>query len=137
MIENKTTKYIIFTIALIMLIAAVIWTISIGQNDELKKVADRINAYGYRFRGEDIYILGESRDVSIISLLDEGDIRDAVAASVAAGFASDIHAIGDVVVMLIQVDDDGNVITIYLRDGEIELCFVRNIDTEEVKMLGA
>lgn len=123
-------------VAMMLLVVAIVWSSSIGTRDELQKIAEEINAFGYNFEGEDIYVLGESGDTSIATMLNGDDLDSIISASKEAGFPSDVDAVGDYVVLLIQVDENNNIITLFLRNGVIELGFVQNVDTQAIRVLG-
>ena len=100
-------------IAVGIIIAAAVWSIIISQNDPLEAVAAELNAHGYSMRGDELYILGE----------DAAETELIVSAAKQAGFAADIDRRGEVSILLYQFEK--GVRTIYLIDGEIELCFIQ------------
>lgn len=134
-VKSKRARTVLMIVALALLMAAVVWGTFLNGDDELKLLADRINEYGYELTRDDIYIVGETRDTSISDILAGQELDECVAASKAAGFPSDVNAVGDVVLMLVELDNY-DVITVYLRDADIELCFVQNITSGEVSPLG-
>ena len=130
---SNRTKLILFGIALVLLVIAAVWSVQIAKDDALAHLAEELNAFGYSLTGEDIYVLGESRSTTIAAVLAGTDLTEAVAASRAAGFPSDINAEGDIVAMLARTET--GVITIYLRNEAIELCFIQT-DEGNVLQLG-
>ena len=122
-------------IAMALLLAAVIWGSFLNKNDEFDVIADMLNSYGYSVRGSDIYVVGETRDTSIAALLAGQDLTECVRAGRAAGFSSDTEKIGDIVLMLVELEDK-DVITLYLCNTVPELVFVQSITTGEVRALG-
>ena len=97
---SNRTKLILFGIALVLLVIAAVWSVQIAKDDALAHLAEELNAFGYSLTGEDIYVLGESRSTTIAAVLAGTDLTEAVAASRAAGFPSDVNAEGDIVAML-------------------------------------
>ena len=118
---SNRTKLILLGVAVLLLVIAGVWSVQLAENDVLAHLAEELNAFGYTLEGEDIYVLGESRGTSIAEVLEGTDLTEAIAASRAAGFPSDVEAVGDIVAMLAKTED--GVVTLYLRDEAIELCF--------------
>ena len=117
-----------------LLALAILLSLDIARNDPLADLAKQINAYGYDFTAEDFYVLGGAQDTSIAALLGEqgADLADAIAASKACGFPSDVNAAGDITALLANADE--GVVTIYLRDGTIELCFLQGANGESLPL---
>lgn len=132
---SNRTKLILFGIAVLLLILAAIWSVRLAENDVLAHLAEELNAFGYSLAGEDIYVLGESHGTSIAEVLEGMDLTEAVAASRASGFPSDVDAAGNIVAML--ANTDAGVITLYLRDEAIELCFIQTDDGRILPLGGA
>ena len=124
---SNRTKFILLGLAAVLLVVAAVWSV------QLAHLAEELNAFGYSLEGEDIYVLGESRGISIAEVLAGTDLTEAVAASRAAGFPSDVNAVGDIVAML--ANTEAGVITLYLRNEAIELCFIQT-DEGQVLPLG-
>lgn len=129
---KRHTRTMLTLIAVGIIIAAAIWRTQIAKNDPLEDIARQINEYGYALKGDDIYILGAEADSSIRQMLalneaDE-DIALLVDASRAAGFAADVDKQGEINVLL--APQDNGVITIYLINGQIELCFIQTEEGE-------
>ena len=107
--------------------AFIVWSSIISKNDPLEAVAAELNAHGYSMRGDDLYILGGKADSTIREVLDGSiDAAEAelmVSAAEQAGFAADMDRRGEVSILLYQCEK--GVMTIYLIDGEIELCFIQ------------
>ena len=114
-------------IAVGIIIAAAVWSIIISKNDPLEAIANELNAHGYSMRGDELYILGGKADATIREVLAQGEDAGAeeliAAAARQAGFAADIDRRGEITILLYQCDK--GVMTIYLIDGEIELCFIQ------------
>ena len=114
-------------IAVGIIIAAAVWSIIISKHDPLEAIANELNAHGYSMRGDELYILGGKADATIREVLAQGEDAGAeeliAAAARQAGFAADIDRRGEITILLYQCDK--GVMTIYLIDGEIELCFIQ------------
>ena len=123
---SRRTRCILLGVAGLMLAAALVWSAFLSKDDALGDVAAALNRYGYSLSREDIYVLGGAKNTSIRAILQNENLAEPVAASVKGGFPSDTEAVGDIVAMLVDTQD--GVITAYLRDGVIELCFIQ---TEE------
>lgn len=123
---SRRTRYILLGIAAVLLISAIIWGALLSRDDALGDVAAALNGYGYSLSREDIYVLGGAKNTSIGGILGDMDLAEPVAASMQGGFPSDVEAVGDIVAMLVSTQD--GVITIYVRDGAIELCFIQTED---------
>ena len=110
-----------------IIIAAAVWSSIISKNDPLEAVANELNAHGYSMRGDELYILGGKADSTIREVLsgseDAAEAELMVSAAKQAGFAADIDRRGEVSILLYQCEK--GVMTIYLIDGEIELCFIQ------------
>lgn len=133
-VKDKRARVIIIAVAAALAVGAAAWGMVLDSNDPLKPVVDKLNSYGYRFVSGDIFIVGETRDTTIAALLAGTELSEAVEASSAAGFPSDVGARGDIMLMLVELDD-AEVITIYLRDERIELCFIQHVTSGEVRPL--
>ena len=130
---SNRTKFILLGLAAVLLVVAAVWSVQLAKDDTLAHLAEELNAFGYSLEGEDIYVLGESRGISIAEVLAGTDLTEAVAASRAAGVPSDVNAVGDIVAML--ANTEAGVITLYLRNEAIELCFIQT-DEGQVLPLG-
>lgn len=124
---KRHTRTMLTLIAVGIIIAAAVWSSIISKNDPLEAVANELNAHGYSMRGDELYILGGKADPTIREVLDGSiDAAEAelmVSAAKQAGFAADMDRRGEVSILLYQCDK--GVMTIYLIDGEIELCFIQ------------
>lgn len=124
---KRHTRTMLTLIAAGIIIAAAVWSIIISKNDPLEAIANELNAYGYSMRGDELYILGGKVNATIREVLAQGEDAGAeeliAAAARQAGFAADIDRRGEITILLYQCDK--GVMTIYLIDGEIELCFIQ------------
>ena len=65
---SNRTKFILLGLAAVLLVVAAVWSVQLAKDDTLAHLAEELNAFGYSLEGEDIYVLGESRDISIQNL---------------------------------------------------------------------
>lgn len=123
-------RNITLAVAALLLIAAVVLSADIARNDPLADLADEINRFGYTLTAEDFYVLGGAEDTSIAQVLGKegADLAPAAAASGQAGFPADTQSVGDVTALLAKTDR--GVVTVYLLDGSIQLCFLQTEDGE-------
>ena len=131
-VMTKKTRLTLMIVALLLLFLVVLWLIFRSSNSELKIIADRINSFGYSFTADDLLVAYDNSNTSIASVLDGVDLDNAVRVSREAGFSSDVDKVGGVTLILANDGDD--IITLYLVDGEIELCFVQTIDGDAVSI---
>lgn len=123
---TRGTKTALLVVAAALLAAAAVWSYIISLDDPLGDMAKEMNAFGYSLEAEDFYVLGGAENTTIAATVNE-DMSAAVEASMSAGFPSNIDRFGDITVLLAHLGDD-RVLTVYLVDGETELCFVQNAD---------
>lgn len=123
-------RNITLAIAAALLVTAVLLSMDIARDDPLTDLANEINSYGYSLTAEDFYVLGGAEGQSIEQVLStEGtDLTPAVTASRAAGFPADTQTAGDVTALLAKTAQ--GVLTVYLLNGSIELCFLQTEDGE-------
>ena len=122
---TKKTRTVLLAVAASLLFLVVLWIIFRSGGSSLKKVADEINKFGYNFTADDMLIAYDNSNASIAEVLDDVDLSEAVEASIKAGFPSDVNKIGGVT--LILANDGNDIVTVYLVDGKIELCFVQTM----------
>ena len=119
----KKTRYIMLGVAAGLLLLVVIWFIFRSSAYGLNEVAEKINSYGYSFLSDDLFVAYDNADTSIADVMEDVDLTSAVEASRMAGFSSDVYKRGGVTLILANSGDD--IVTVYLVDGEIELCFIQ------------
>ncbi len=129
---KRHTRTMLTLIAVGIIIAAAVWSVIISQNDPLEAIAKELNTHGYSIYGDDLYILGGQKDTTIRELLAGGDdaeeIDTIIDAAKEAGFEANVDKRGEVSILLYRLDS--GVMTIYLIDGQIELCFIQTDDGE-------
>ena len=131
---KKRTKILLAVAALVLLGIAAALNFRMDNLGARSEIVNRLNAFGYEFAYDDLYITGDTPDASIRELLGGVPLEDAVAASAECGFGGDVERVGEVVVLLARVSDT-EVITVFTVDGRMELCFIQILDSYEVKPL--
>ena len=131
---KKRTKILLLVLAAVLLCIAAALNYDTEHLGPRAEICNRLEEYGYSLEFEDIYVTGNSENVTIRELLADVDLTEAVEASRQAGFPSDIDTAGEVVVLLAALDEE-RVITIYTLNGEMELCFIQMLDSYEVQPL--
>lgn len=130
---SARSRNIVLIAAAAVLALALVLRLSISE-DPRGALARELSAYGYALEAEDLYVLAGARDTTIEAVLRAGeqaaplDLAPALAASLEGGFPSDVSKTGDVTVLL--ADTERGVVTIYLLDGTIELCFLQTAGGE-------
>ncbi len=118
----------------VLLAVAVIWLVVLELTSSVRDVCDSINRFGYSVTPNDFYSQGYGTDTSIDELLDE-DISTVVEQSRECGFPADTERIGKVELLLWNMDDE-RVMFVYTVDGEAELVFIQEIDTQNTYPIG-
>lgn len=96
--------------------------------------AKTLREYGYTLDDDDFYNAGSFPDSTIQDILAGQDLSEAVAASIEGGFPSDINARGDIMLLLLTLENK-DVVTVFTRDGKAELCFIQRISSGEIMPL--
>ncbi len=135
-VKGENTKRLLLIIAGLLVIGAILVQSQIDNNDEITKILTRLSGFGYYLSDESLYIQGDYPNMTIASMLQGIDLEEAVAASKKAGFPSRIDKQGDVVLILAATREQ-DVITLYMLDGEMELCFIQRPNSSKVAPLGA
>lgn len=136
MAVDKKFKNACIIAAAILLAGALVWSFVISGSDELSRIARMLNGYGFTTSAEDIYVYGDAADSSIAMICGADELSSMVEASRAAGFPCDVDAVGEVAVLLAAVDED-TVITLYVLDGEVELCFLQKLESGDILPINA
>ena len=131
---KRRTRVLLITAAAVLLAIAMTLNYRLEHLSERAKICNALAEYGYELGFDDIYVSGDTPDISIRELLEGIPLDAAVAASRAAGFPSDVDRIGDIVVLMAAISQD-RVITIYTVDGQMELCFIQIVGSYEVEAL--
>lgn len=138
MVLGDKTRRIILISATAIIILCIVWYIVFGSNSEMSRIASFLRNYGYDIYEDELLIAYDNANTTIAEVLQssnatEADIQNAVNASKQKGFSSDIQRRGGVT--LILANCEGDTVTLYLVDGEKELCFVQGADST-IKPLG-
>lgn len=131
---GKNTKILLLLAAALLIVTAVLLNGAITAKSPYKAVVDELTSRGYTLKEEDLYSVGGFENSSIAQVLAGQELAPAVEAGIAGGFPSDVDAVGDIRLLLLTMENQ-DIITIFLRDGEIELCFVQRLDDTELKPL--
>lgn len=129
------SRIILLIAAGALLLLAIIWSFFTNETGELSRIARIINSYGYDIDIGDIYPADTQNDATIEEMLYGEDLTDIAEKSKEAGFPSDTKRRGDIVQLLIALDDN-KVITLFIVDGDIELAFIQIPGAEQVLGLG-
>lgn len=136
MIKQRNRRLILL-VALLLLLIAFFWNFSLNRSGAAAQLTRYLNSsFGYRLLATDLYAVDDWPDTSIRLLLPEDDLGAAVLASKESGFPSDIDRVG-VVTMVVANTMEGEVITLFLVDQEIELGFSQQAGVDDVYALGA
>lgn len=131
---SKNTKLIVLLIAGLLIVCAVLLNGAVTQQSPYKAVVQELTARGYTLTEDDLYNVGSFENSTIADVLAGQDLTQAVEASMAGGFPADINAAGNINMLLLTMKNQ-DIITIFLRDGEIELCFVQRLDDSNLRPL--
>ena len=115
---TKGTRIILLSIAALLIVGALLLNASITDTLD----------------DDDFYNAGSFPDSTIQDILAGQDLSEAVAASAAGGFPSDINARGDIMLLLLTLENK-DVVTVFTRDGKAELCFIQRISSGEIMPL--
>ncbi len=132
---NLKSRIILLIAAGVLLLIAIIWSFFTNETGELSRIARIINSYGYDIDIGDIYPADTQDDATIEEMLEGEYLSDIVSKSREAGFPSDTMRRGDIVQLLIALDDY-KVITLFMVDGDIELAFIQIPGEDQVLRLG-
>lgn len=131
---SKNTKLIVLLFAVLLIVCAVLLNAAVTQQSPYKAVVEELTSRGYTLTEDDLYDVGRFENSTVADVLAGQDLTQAVEASIAGGFPADVNAVGDVNMLLLTMKNQ-DVITIFLRDGKIELCFVQRLDDSSVRPL--
>ena len=128
---TKGTRIILLSIAALLVVGALLLNASITENHPYSGAAETLREYGYTLDDDDFYNAGSFPDSTIQDILAGSE---AVAASAAGGFPSDINARGNIMLLLLTLENK-DVVTVFTRDGKAELCFIQRISSGEIMPL--
>ena len=131
---SKNTKLIVLLIAALLIVCAVLLNGVVSEQSPYSAAVEELTARGYTLTEDDLFDVGSFEDTTIAEVLAGQDLTQAVEAGLAGGFPSDVNAVGNIKMLLLTMENK-DIITIFLRDGKIELCFVQRLDDSEVRPL--
>ena len=131
---SKNTKIIVLLLAALLIVAAVLLNSSVAEHSPYRAAVEELTARGYTLTEDDLFDVGSFEDATIAEVLAGQELTQAVEAGIAGGFPSDVNAAGDIRMLLVTMEDK-DIITIFLRNGKIELCFVQRLDDSAVRPL--
>ena len=130
----KQRNILIAASILMLVLALVLWRGFEGKHP-YEPLADMLRDRGYTVDAEQLYSVGNFEDQSISEVLSGVDLDEAVTASQEGGFPSRVDRAGDISLILCALGNQ-DVITIFLLDGEAELCFVQPLLGGRLKAVG-
>lgn len=132
---TKRTRLILLIAAGALILMAAIWSLVLYNTGDGDRICRQINAFGYTFAPDDLYVAGTWENSSIRALLPEEELTSAIEASLRAGFPSDVDQVGAVALLLANPAAD-DAVTLFLVNNEIELAFVQTAGGAEIWALG-
>lgn len=131
---SKNTKLIVLMLAVLLIVCAVLLNGAVSKQSPYNAAVEELTARGYTLTEDDLYDVGSFEDTTIAQVLAGQDLTEAVEAGIQGGFPSDVNAVGHIRMLLLTMENQ-DIITIFLRDGRIELCFVQRLDDSAVRPL--
>ena len=119
-------QFLILLFSILLLILAVYLWRGLEARNPNAPIVDMLRSRGYTVELDQLYYVGSFPDQSISQVLSGVDLSEAVAASEAAGFPSRVDQAGEVSLLVCMLGN-GDAITVYLLDGEMELCFLQSL----------
>lgn len=131
-IQDKQRNILLLASVIVLALALLLWR-GLPMHPH-EHVAALLRDRGYTVEVDQLYNAGSFPNQSIRGALEGIDLQQAVEASLAGGFPSRVEQIGDVELLLCAMQNQ-DVITIFLLDGEVELCFVQSLLRNTLKPL--
>ena len=130
---DKRTRNSVMLAAVILLVIALIWKIAASCTSMTGKVADELSEHGCEIHPDEMEKLMHEKNTSIKTIMPENlPLDNVIAVSKQAGFDSDIERVGDVYLLLADINEGKKVLTVFVVDGEIELAFIQIPGSDEV-----
>ena len=130
---DKRTRNSVIVAAAILIVIALVWKITLSCTGMTNRIADELSKHGCEIQAENIEKLMHEKNTSIKALMPEGtELDKVIAVSKQAGFDSDTERVGDVYLLLADLDEGKRVLTVFVVDEEIELAFIQIPDSDEV-----
>lgn len=131
---SKNTKLIVLLLAALLIAGAVLLNGTVTEQSPYRAVMEELTRRGYTMTEDDLYDVGSFENSTVRDVLAGQELEQAVEASIQGGFPGDIDARGSIRLLLLTIEN-GDVITIFLRDGQIELCFIQRLDDSALRPL--
>lgn len=130
---SKKTKRAVLIIAAILILAATCLYFIAQNSNSYKWISDELSSFSVAIDAKSFVYEGNASNTSIRELLvsdDASKIDEAVSVSRQSGFASDMDAIGNIVFITNQINQD-EVLNLYIFENEktpmhIALCYIQN-----------
>lgn len=131
-LSKKIKRTVLIIVAILILAAACLYFIAQNSNS-YKWISDELSSFSVNIDEKNFVYEGNASNTSIRELLvtdDTSKIEEAVNASKKSGFASDMDAIGNIVFITNQINQD-EVLNLYIFENEktpmhIALCYIQN-----------
>lgn len=130
----KQRNLLLIASALVLVIALVFWQ-GFAQEHPYKPLAAMLREKGYTLEPDQLYNAGSFENQSIAATLAGVNLDEAVSASLEGGFPSRVDKAGEITLLLCALGNQ-DVITLFLLDGEPELCFVQPLLGGSLKAIG-
>ena len=131
---SNNTKIIVLLFAALLIVTAVLMNGAVTKKSPYRAAVEELSARGYTLTEDDLYHVGSFEDTTIAKVLAGQDLTQAVEAGREGGFPSDVNAVGEIKILLLTMENQ-DIITIFLRNGDIELCFMQRLDDSAVRPL--
>lgn len=137
---SAKTKRILLIIAAIFVLAAVCLYLIADNTDTYDWICDELKVHGMNISSSQLKYEGNAEGTSIRELIvtdDEELANKAIEASKKGGFLSDADAVGNVVLITAELENDEN-LTVYVFENSekpmhVAVCFIQNTQTGEVR----
>lgn len=121
--KGKQRNILLIASACVLGLAVALWSGLPAQHPN-EALAAMLRERGYTVQADQLYNAGSFENQSISKALSGVNLEEAVTASLAGGFPSRVDRTGDVTLLLCALGNR-DVITIFLLNGQAELCFVQ------------
>jgi len=132
-LTNKHRNILLIASAFVLALAFLL-SLGLEQADPNGPLVDMLRSRGYSLTSDQLYHAGDFPAATIQDVLNGVELQEAVEASLAGGFPSRVDAAGDVTLLLCTLGN-GDVITLFLLDGEAELCFLQSLNDGSARPL--
>ena len=119
-----------------LLIGALVWRIALEKTSLSSRIVRELAEHGLTVDAADLYQHEHRQAATIAELMADTDLTQAIEASLASGFPSEVNRAGEVYCLLAGLED-GKVLTVFVVDEEIELAFLQIPGSETVLPVNA